>query len=306
MTAEQVKAIAIKRFGYLFTPTEAGLLLFKNGRIAVDTFGPNKGMVRDTESGEEWWLSDDGIADMPPTPAEGMKAGPVVEAQPDPAPSPKPTPLADQHDGAADNGRARKKMRPGNVKTAANGADPRPETKTTPVAEPVEIEVDHDAIPVPPVEESGKLAEERPRDADAAVVELAGFKLVRRQVKGFGPGVYRGVEIKTKGEDGETVSEIKWIWFSSPIEVMALARTSVSEGWSLLLQLVDPDGVEKRVVLSRGDIGTDTPAWRERLFNLGLELAPGREARAALEAYLVTRAVKARSLIVTTTGWKEE
>ncbi|TSD90293.1 DUF927 domain-containing protein [Mycobacterium sp. KBS0706] len=322
MTPDEIRALAVERYGYPFTPTDAGLLLFKDGRIAVDIFGPSKGLVRDTATGEEWSLVD-------PAPAPPAAAEPVVEVPPAAEPAP-PTPLEGQDDGATSTSRARQRGRPTKAKTAtkmrskakANGADPEPVAKALcepdPMPEAKAEPADDGADPdqdengeAEPVEESVEIDEpdfvQAPSpDPDSAVVERNGFRLVRRQVKGFRPGLYRAVEIKAKGGEGETVTELKWIWFASLLEVLALARTAASEGWSVVLRLADPDGVEKRIAMPMGDLDADNSAWRQRLRNAGLQLAPGREAKTALEAYLLTWGSTQRALSVAVSGWRGE
>jgi hypothetical protein len=135
MTPDEIRDLAIKRFGYPCTPTKTGLLLFNDGRYAVDTVGASKGHVRDTETGEEWLLSDDGVAVTPPQLATEAKDESMVESSPDPAPALKPTPLAGQDDGAVDTGQAQKKGRP--PKAKGNGVDPEPVVKEPPDPDPM-------------------------------------------------------------------------------------------------------------------------------------------------------------------------
>ncbi|MGO1080139.1 DUF3631 domain-containing protein [Inquilinus sp. CA228] len=151
LTTEEIKAIAIARFGHPFAQAPSGLLLFEGDRIAVDTFGPNKGLVRDTETGEEYWLSANGAAEMPAPAAEETTVELVVEAPAEPSPRPQ------RHRPKKAKTRAKAK-----AKAKVNGVDPPPaaEVPSDPEAQPEE--------PDQPAQEAPIEQSDQPTDAEAA------------------------------------------------------------------------------------------------------------------------------------------
>lgn len=87
----------------------------------------------------------------------------------------------------------------------------------------------------------------------------------------------RGIYRRIGKADGST-----WQWLCSPIQVLGLTRDAGSAGWGLYLKVVDPDGHPHLRAFPARLLATDGPELRAALFDLGLELAPGRENHLAL------------------------
>jgi putative DNA primase/helicase len=67
-------------------------------------------------------------------------------------------------------------------------------------------------------------------------------------------------------------------WVCSPLHVEGWARTVEGEDWGRLVRLTDPDGREKRIVLTSQDFGTTGEVYR-RLMSAGLAFLPTRSGR---------------------------
>src|SRR5437762_2403985 len=112
----------------------------------------------------------------------------------------------------------------------------------------------------------------------------------------------RRVERENK-ETGETESE--WRWVCSPLRVLAQTRDPNGEDWGKLLEIRDQDGKVKQWAMPNALLASDGAALREKLLGLGLMLAPGAFARAALMEYLASAAPENRVRTVNRIGWHE-
>src|SRR5271155_477124 len=92
-------------------------------------------------------------------------------------------------------------------------------------------------------------------------------------------GVEKRVERENK-ETGETVSE--WRWICSPLRVLAQTRDPGGEDWGRLLEIRDPDGKVKQWAMPNALLAGDGAPLREKLLALGVIIASGSIARAAL------------------------
>ncbi len=115
-------------------------------------------------------------------------------------------------------------------------------------------------------------------------------------------GVEKRVERENK-ETGETLTE--WRWVCSPLRVLAQTRDPGGEEWGKLLEIRDQDGKAKQWPMPNALLASDGAALREKLLGLGLMLAPGSFARAALAEYLADAAPESRVRTVARIGWHE-
>jgi putative DNA primase/helicase len=115
-------------------------------------------------------------------------------------------------------------------------------------------------------------------------------------------GVEKRVERENK-ETGETVT--KWRWVCSALRVLAQTRDPGGEEWGKLLEIRDQDGKVKQWAMPNALLASDGAALREKLLGLGLMIAPGSFARAALAEYLADAAPENRVRTVARIGWHE-
>ena len=115
-------------------------------------------------------------------------------------------------------------------------------------------------------------------------------------------GVEKRVESENS-ETGETFSE--WRWVCSALRVLAQTRDPNGEDWGKLLEIRDPDGTVKQWAMPNALLAGDGAALREKLLGLGLVIAPGSFARAALMEYLASAAPENRVRTVNRIGWHE-
>ncbi|WP_167644691.1 DUF927 domain-containing protein [Mameliella alba] len=118
---------------------------------------------------------------------------------------------------------------------------------------------------------------------------------------GFRPmqdGVYRRVDSR---ESGKT-----WERLCSPLRVLALSRDRSGRGWGRLVEVIDPDGKAHRWSIPAQMFAGDGAELRAALLDLGLDLAPGPEARRALSALLQRWQPSPRFLTTDRLGWADE
>jgi hypothetical protein len=110
------------------------------------------------------------------------------------------------------------------------------------------------------------------------------------------------------GEDGvyfieDRNGEQTETWLCSPLRIRALTRTTDSEEWGRLLEVVDPDGCEHVWAMPMSMLAGDGAELRAQLLSLGLGLAQGRTGRERLQQYLTTACPEERARCVSQTGW---
>ena len=105
-----------------------------------------------------------------------------------------------------------------------------------------------------------------------------GFRLVRIAKSGTKVGVYRSVD---DGDNGQ-----RWEWFCSLLEILADTRDVENQSWGRLLRLTDRDGVTHDWPMPMAMLAGDGADYRRQLYSLGLDLAPGRTNRDALQSYI--------------------
>lgn len=116
---------------------------------------------------------------------------------------------------------------------------------------------------------------------------------------------WSGVERRIEKSDKETgVIRVEWRWFCSRLEVIAETRSADGEEWGRLLRLVDRDSRVKQWAMPMSMLAGDGTAYRERLFSLGLVIAPGRAPRDALHEYIATARPDERARCVGRLGWQ--
>lgn len=96
----------------------------------------------------------------------------------------------------------------------------------------------------------------------------------------------------------------------SPLKILARTRDDKGNSWGLLVELIDPDGAQKRWNIPArcmaGDFGREVIA---PLVDMGLSLAPNekvRESKNNLQTYLQAYQSAERARIVTQLGWHGE
>ena len=115
-----------------------------------------------------------------------------------------------------------------------------------------------------------------------------------------GPGVY----FRSVSEDKETGEKVEsWSWFVSLLEIVAETRNHTGEQWGRLVVVTDRDGTRHEWAMPMGMLAGDGTAYREHLLSLGLELAPGKNARDMLHMYLTMWRPEERARCVDRVGW---
>lgn len=136
-----------------------------------------------------------------------------------------------------------------------------------------------------------KAAQETPLD-----IEVQGdFRLVRHSTSGFRTGVYRSVDHNDSGQS--------WIWFCSLLEILADTRDAGNEDWGRLIRVTDRDGVAHDWSMPMAMLAGDGADYRRHLLSLGLELAPGRTNRDALQTYVMIWRPSNKARRVDKIGW---
>ena len=116
----------------------------------------------------------------------------------------------------------------------------------------------------------------------------AGFKIDRH-------GVWKGTESKE--------GQMQWSLMSSHLEVVALVRDFDSQGWQMMLALVDHDGIRHEILLPMAALAAEGAALREKLLGFGLRLTPHAWARVALLEFLSSASPQRRIRCVDRSGW---
>jgi uncharacterized protein (DUF927 family) len=139
--------------------------------------------------------------------------------------------------------------------------------------------------------DDSKLVAKVPRDVEIQ----SGFRLVRLPKGGLKIGVYRSVD---EGDDGKT-----WVWFCSLLEILADTRDAENQSWGRLLRVTDRDGVSHDWPMPMVMLAGDGADYRRQLLSLGLELAPGRVNRDALQSYITVWQPDGKARCVDRVGW---
>ncbi|GJL76082.1 DUF927 domain-containing protein [Nitrosomonas sp.] len=108
----------------------------------------------------------------------------------------------------------------------------------------------------------------------------------------------RGLYVNEQQKDGS--SRIRWI--CSPLEPLAMCRTEHGREWGLLVRLNDPDGKEKKIVLSMRSFNGDALAASGELLDAGLRIGTGNSRKLVIE-YLQTSTPEERAKTTNRTGW---
>jgi putative DNA primase/helicase len=90
---------------------------------------------------------------------------------------------------------------------------------------------------------------------------------------------------------------------SGHLEVLACTRDHASDNWGRLLGWHDPDGHWHTWPMPMSLLAGDGVAYRETLQAGGLDIAPGREARALLSSYIQSSTPAPRIRCVDRVGW---
>lgn len=116
----------------------------------------------------------------------------------------------------------------------------------------------------------------------------AGFRLTPR-------GVEHWVEAEVGGH---------WAFLCSPLEVIARTRSPDGDDWGLLLRITDADNRVKDWVMPGHLLADEGAECRRLLLAKGVDIAPGRRAQAALQAYLALASPDSRLTTVERAGWQ--
>jgi putative DNA primase/helicase len=113
-------------------------------------------------------------------------------------------------------------------------------------------------------------------------------------------GVKKRVERENR-ENGQIT--IEWHWICSPLRVVAATRDPDGEEWGRLLEITDLDGTVKTWPMPMSLLAGDGAQLREKLLGLGLMIASGATARAALTEYITSAVPYDRLRTVARIGW---
>lgn len=111
-----------------------------------------------------------------------------------------------------------------------------------------------------------------------------------------------GVHRREDGQGGRSA----WKWLCSPLRVLALPRDRSGRGWGRLVEVTDPDGKPHRWAIPARLFAGDGSEVRAGLMDLGLDLASGAKARAALADLLSLWRPAARAVTADRLGWADE
>lgn len=119
----------------------------------------------------------------------------------------------------------------------------------------------------------------------------------------------RGFELRPQGvflekTDGKNGPE--WVWLCSPLRVLSLPRDRSGTGWGRLVEVTDPDGNVHLWAIPARMFAGDGSELRAGLFDRGLNLASGLQARHALTDLLQRWQPTARAFTVDRLGWADE
>jgi uncharacterized protein (DUF927 family) len=106
-----------------------------------------------------------------------------------------------------------------------------------------------------------------------------------------------GLYCKEPGDDKE------FMWIASLLEVLGETRDHQNEGWGVVIQTTDGDGVTHRLVLSSTLFAGDDSEVRKALLDAGCKLSPNRKGRELVSRYLQTAQPVRRYRCVTKLGW---
>lgn len=102
----------------------------------------------------------------------------------------------------------------------------------------------------------------------------------------------------------------EFLHICSPLKILAFTRDDKGNNWGLLVELIDPDGVQKRWnIPARCMAGDFQREIVGPLSDIGLRLAPSRRARDSrndLQSYLQAYQGAERARLVTRLGWHGE
>lgn len=104
--------------------------------------------------------------------------------------------------------------------------------------------------------------------------------------------------ISTDGDGGRRRSRIS-AWLSIP----ALARDAEGSGWGPVIQFKDRDGELRSEVIPYGKFIGDGTDGLKQLADLGLEIAPGRDAIQRLKGFICSVRPDRRARMMDKTGW---
>ena len=131
------------------------------------------------------------------------------------------------------------------------------------------------------------------------------FVLLRRAAVLDGKERKPGVYVRQEDEDKETGEiEIKWLWLSSPIEVLADARDGGSKNWGRWLAVVNADGIKHRWPMPAAYLASNSgEVIREELLSLGARISAYSQLRQTLHHYLCIWRASRRVRCAVQPGW---
>ncbi|SFU09533.1 DUF927 domain-containing protein [Mesorhizobium sp. YR577] len=97
--------------------------------------------------------------------------------------------------------------------------------------------------------------------------------------------------------------EVQMVPFCSPLRVRGWARDEHGQQWSLLVALVDRDGIEHECFVSNSQLGDDGATVRKMLMERGLRLTTLKSSRTHLNHYLMSADPAERYRTVASLGW---
>lgn len=92
-------------------------------------------------------------------------------------------------------------------------------------------------------------------------------------------------------------------WLCAPLRITARTRADDANGWGCLLEFADLDANAKSWAMPSAMLSGEGAEWAARLRDMGLQMAPGVQARNLVAQYIDTRNPAARVTCTDRVGW---
>jgi uncharacterized protein (DUF927 family) len=104
-------------------------------------------------------------------------------------------------------------------------------------------------------------------------------------------------------QTGESEGAPVYSWLCSPLRVLASTRDQGEAAWGNLVEITTRTGIEHEWAMPNSMLAGDGAEYRQHLLDLGLRIAAGRGARAALHNFLSMSSPEAYARCVSRVGW---
>jgi putative DNA primase/helicase len=112
-----------------------------------------------------------------------------------------------------------------------------------------------------------------------------------------------GIWKRVQRENNDGTTSNHWVRFGSELHILALTRNDESEGWGLLVEIVDLDGKRKLWPMPAHMLAGSGDAMIGELFGYGFRLEPNRDAKGWVRQYLMSAEPTQRARSVSGIGW---